>query len=101
MKAFAGYGAAALRLREDRKRTQEDVAAAAGISVGTVQNIENEKGSPLLAKLDAILGALGLLLIFAISDKRPKCPECKSTIERGARRCAKCGSEIRVASVAG
>lgn len=45
--------------------------------------------------LGLILGPLGLLLIFAISDQRPKCPDCKSPVLPGARKCARCGGEIR------
>lgn len=63
MKVFAGYGGAVLKLREARKLTQEDVASAAGVSIGTVQNIENENSSPLLSKLDAILHALGVTVL--------------------------------------
>lgn len=75
----------------------QGVCAVIGAILG--QHAKGRQGEGLL--LGLILGPLGLLLIFAISDKRPKCPECKSPINQGARRCAKCGAEIRVASVVG
>lgn len=51
--------------------------------------------------LGLFLGPLGLLLIFAISDKRPKCPECRSALNAGARKCSKCGASILAQSVSG
>lgn len=44
--------------------------------------------------LGLLLGPLGVLLIFAVSDLRPKCPDCKSVLNAGARKCAKCGAAI-------
>lgn len=40
--------------------TQEDLALAAGVAVGTVQNIESEKTVPQKAKLAPVLSVLGL-----------------------------------------
>lgn len=49
--------------------------------------------------LGLFLGPLGILLLFAASDLRPKCPDCKSVVNRGARKCAKCGADITAAAV--
>jgi transcriptional regulator with XRE-family HTH domain len=59
-----GYGAAVQKLRGER--TQEEVAADAGISRGTLQSIEAERHSTTILKLDAVLRALGVgVLQFA------------------------------------
>lgn len=69
--------------------------------IGTLlsKHFKGREGPGLL--LGLFLGPLGLLLIFAISDKRPKCPECRSAINAGARKCAKCGASILSQSVSG
>lgn len=44
----------------------------------------------------AFLGPVGWLLCALASDTRPKCPECRGIVVRGAKRCKNCGQPIRI-----
>lgn len=70
-----------------------------GLSVSTVIGglLGNLKGSfSTGAVLGLLLGPLGWLLVFAIPDQRPKCPECFGSVIDGARRCKNCGASLPV-----
>lgn len=61
--------------------------AAIGGAVGQA------RGSSILG---AIMGAIyfgpgGWLITILFDDERPKCPECRGTVIKGARRCKNCG----------
>ncbi|MGM0577814.1 MAG: hypothetical protein ACQEXJ_18960 [Myxococcota bacterium] len=42
--------------------------------------------------LGAIGGPLGLLFVWALADYRQRCIDCRGILNRGARRCHRCGS---------
>jgi len=44
---------------------------------------------PLLLAAGLILGAL------ALSDDKPRCPDCKGFVKKNSRMCKKCGSLLR------
>lgn len=44
--------------------------------------------------LGLLFGPIGWIMLLALEDKRPKCPECKGTIIEGATRCKNCGSYL-------
>jgi len=46
-----------------------------------------------------LLGPLGWLVLYALPNLGPKCPECLAPIDRAARKCRHCGSEITAALV--
>ena len=53
------------------------------------------KGQPTLGfVLGLLLGPLGLLLVFAFEDVRPKCGQCKMAVPEGAKKCGHCGADI-------
>ena len=43
--------------------------------------------------LGLFLGPIGLI-IAALIDNRPKCPECGGRVEPGVRRCMHCGTQL-------
>jgi hypothetical protein len=53
------------------------------------------------AWLGGLLFFFGWIAVLLLDDHRPKCPECRSAIAPGARRCAKCGTQLSTAQVAG
>ena len=59
--ARLSWGPRIKKARERAGLTQVDLAEAAGVAVGTVQNVESGKAAPQEAKLQAILEVLGLL----------------------------------------
>jgi hypothetical protein len=44
------------------------------------------------AVLGAAFGPLGWLFTLALSDRRPRCPQCRGVVLAGATRCRHCGS---------
>lgn len=54
--------------------------------------VANRKKNPLLGFLAGILlGPIGFLFSFFVTDKRRKCPECGGTIPDAVKRCKHCG----------
>lgn len=53
------------------------------------------------AWLGGIFFLFGWLIVLLLDDHRPKCPECRSAVAPGARRCAKCGTQLAGAQAAG
>lgn len=56
---------------------------------------ERFRGNATAGTLLGLLGPLGWAIIPAIQDRRQKCPECRTALNPGARRCHKCRAEIR------
>ena len=50
--------------------------------------------------LGLFLGPLGLLILLALGDVRPKCHQCRTVYERGARICPRCQARLPVVAVA-
>jgi hypothetical protein len=72
------------------------IGALVGYKLG-----EMAKGrSQLGAWLGAFLFFFGWAAIFLFQDHRPKCPECRSAVPPGAKKCARCGSQLSAALVA-
>lgn len=44
--------------------------------------------------LGLFFGPIGWIIIFALGDHRPKCPECKGSVIEGATKCLHCGSSL-------
>ena len=42
----------------------------------------------------AFLGPIGWLVLLALPDRGPKCPECLAPIDPSARKCRHCGSDL-------
>jgi hypothetical protein len=56
--------------------------------------IGNSKGNPAGGAFwGLLLGPLGWLIISAVPDDRPRCPECLSVLVPRARKCRYCGSD--------
>lgn len=52
------------------------------------------KGRPILGVVLALLlGPIGFLLLLFASDGRP-CPHCRSSIDKRASVCPKCGRDV-------
>ena len=60
-----------VRLRKDRRKTQEEVAAAAGLSRGAFRNIEKGRAVPKVENLRAIASALGVPLRELVTPVAP------------------------------
>ncbi len=58
-----GLGIAIRLMREKRRRTQEEVAQAAGIAVPTLSHIEAGHANPTWATVRDIAGALGVTVV--------------------------------------
>jgi len=56
------------------------------------------RGQKRVGTLLGFFGPIGWLLVLLVDDKRQRCPECRSPLIHGARRCAKCGAQILAAS---
>lgn len=48
-----------------------------------------------------LVGPIGWALVLLCEDQRPKCPGCRPPLNPGARRCARCGGEVRAAIAGG
>jgi transcriptional regulator with XRE-family HTH domain len=69
------------RLRTERGMTLSRVAAAAGLNIGYLSQIENDKASPSLACLSALASALDVpIASFLIDESRP--PEVTRAADR-------------------
>jgi transcriptional regulator with XRE-family HTH domain len=53
-----GLGQAIRQMREQRGKTQEELASTAGITFGTVNRLESAKSAPAWATVRALLDAL-------------------------------------------
>lgn len=74
-------GARIRRWRTDRGMTLARVASTAGLNVGYLSQIENDKASPSLACLAAVAAALDVPIAwFLVEDERP--PEVTRASER-------------------
>ncbi len=57
--------------------------------------IGNAQGRPGAGAIwGLLLGPLGWLLMVAVPDIRPKCPECGGVVVSGVRRCKNCGTQL-------
>ena len=67
-------GAAIRELREQRKLSQEDLAHAAGVTVGTLSTIERGKSNPTWATVKGIATALDVTLgkLATLADKHER-----------------------------
>lgn len=61
--------------RESTRKTQEDLAYEAGLSVGQIALIESGQGNPTLRTLCAIASALKVPLASLLSSEVPKSPK--------------------------
>lgn len=41
-----------------------------------------------------VLGPLGWLVVLLFEDHRKKCPDCRSTVDPLAKKCARCGAAL-------
>jgi hypothetical protein len=45
--------------------------------------------------LGLLLGPIGWLIMAVMPNAGPRCPACKSVVNKGATRCVNCGSSIK------
>lgn len=64
------------------------IGAVVGGAIGASRN---NLGSGVIWGM--LLGPIGWILVLFL-DARPKCPECRGPLPKGARRCQHCGSEF-------
>jgi len=41
-----------------------------------------------------LLGPIGWICVILLTDRRPKCSACKSALNPGATKCARCGTDV-------
>lgn len=66
---------------------------AISLAIGGVLG-EKLKGQQRAGTLLGLLGPIGWICVILLTDKRAKCPACKSALNPGATKCARCGTEI-------
>lgn len=69
----------------------------AGVGALIGEKLRNRRTAGALLGL---LGPIGWLLVLLFEDHRRRCPECRSPVLPGARRCAKCGAELSATAAA-
>ena len=74
-------GSQVRRWRTERRMTLARVAAAAGLNVGYLSQIENDKASPSLACLSALAGALDVPTAWSLVDES-RAPEIARAADR-------------------
>ena len=52
------------------------------------------KGQRKAGTFLGLLGPIGWICIILLTDRRPKCPACKSALNPGATRCARCATDV-------
>lgn len=62
------------RLRKERKWTQGDLAAEAGVEQAAISLIENARANPTLLVIEAIARALSVRFVDLFEDRRTRRP---------------------------
>lgn len=81
----AGVGGRLRRLRHERNLSLQDLATAAGVSVGMLSQIERDRANPSLRLLTQIRIALGVPLSQLFDDTEPR-PADPAFVRRADRR---------------
>lgn len=72
------------------------VSLAVGGALGKKFN-GNQKAGTLLG----LLGPLGWVCVLLLKDQRRLCPACKSALNPGATKCARCGTAVNALAASG
>jgi hypothetical protein len=56
------------------------------------------KGDQRMGTILGLLGPIGWACVLLLKDKRALCPACKSALNPGASKCARCGTIVTVSA---
>lgn len=71
---------------------------ALSLAIGGVLG-DKLKGQQKAGTLLGLLGPIGWICVILLTDRRAKCSACKSALNPGATKCARCGTDVPRATV--